>query len=191
MRLAEQGFLALKDIHANFGLGYLHLYLGMSHFALGKLHLAQTSYRDALDLAATHFPHESQRIEALACIAECQYYANDLAGARRNVDAALTQPQGPSRGGRARLSSDIPHGGGRVRASLGSRWRAVIAARGARRGPVPATRASARPYRHSAGRGAHAGRLLRRRRRRSSNRMGSNALWQGGSVIRRASRCLR
>ena len=43
-----------------------------------------------MDLAATHFPHESQRIEALACIAECQYYANDLAGARRNVDAALT-----------------------------------------------------------------------------------------------------
>ena len=90
VRLAEQGFLALKDINANFGLGYLHLYLGMSHFALGGLHLAQTSYRDALDLAATRFPHESQRIEALACIAECQYYANDLAGARRNVDAALT-----------------------------------------------------------------------------------------------------
>jgi ATP/maltotriose-dependent transcriptional regulator MalT len=89
VRLAEQGFLALKDINANFGLGYLHLYLGMSHFALGRLHLAQTSYRDALDLAATHFPHESQRIEALACIAECQYFANDLAGARRNVDAAL------------------------------------------------------------------------------------------------------
>jgi LuxR family maltose regulon positive regulatory protein len=89
VRLAGQGFLALKDIHANFGLGYLHLYLGMSHFALGKLHLAQISYRDALELAVTHFPHESQRIEALACIAECQYYANDLAGGRRNVDAAL------------------------------------------------------------------------------------------------------
>ena len=89
VRLAEQGFLALKDINANFGLGYLHLYLGMSHFALGRLHLAQSSYRNALDLAEKHFPHESQRIEALACIAECQYYANDLAAARRNVDAVL------------------------------------------------------------------------------------------------------
>jgi LuxR family maltose regulon positive regulatory protein len=89
VRLAEQGLPALKDINANFGLGYLHLYLGMSHLALGRLHLAQTSYRSALDLAAKHFPHESQRIEALACIAECQYYADDLAGARRNVDAAL------------------------------------------------------------------------------------------------------
>jgi ATP/maltotriose-dependent transcriptional regulator MalT len=87
--LAEQGLLALRDIDANFGLGYLHLYCGMSQFALGRLHLAQIAYRHALDLAARHFPHESQRIEALACIAECQYYADDLGGARRNVDAAL------------------------------------------------------------------------------------------------------
>jgi ATP/maltotriose-dependent transcriptional regulator MalT len=87
--LAEQGLLALRDIDANFGLGYLHLYRGMSQFALGRLHLAQIAYRAALDLAARQFPHESQRIEALACIAECQYYADDLAGARRNVDAAL------------------------------------------------------------------------------------------------------
>jgi LuxR family transcriptional regulator, maltose regulon positive regulatory protein len=87
--LAEQGLLALRDIDANFGLGYLHLYRGMSQFALGRLHLAQIAYRNALDLAERHFPHESQRIEALACIAECQYYADDLAGARRNVDAAL------------------------------------------------------------------------------------------------------
>jgi LuxR family transcriptional regulator, maltose regulon positive regulatory protein len=96
VQLAEQGFLALKDIHANFGLGYLHLYLGMSHFARGRLHLAQSSYRNALDLAATHFPHESQRIEALACIAECQYYANNLAGARCNVDAALASLRDPA-----------------------------------------------------------------------------------------------
>ena len=89
IRLADQGLLALKDIDANFGLGYLHLYRGMSQFALGRVHLAQVAYRNALDLAAGHFPHESQRIEALACIAECQYYADDLAGARRNVDAAL------------------------------------------------------------------------------------------------------
>ena len=87
--LAEQGVLALRDIDANFGLGYLHLYRGMSQFALGRLHLAQLAYRAALDLAARQFPHESQRIEALACIAECQYHADDLAGARRNVDAAL------------------------------------------------------------------------------------------------------
>ncbi|HEY2591952.1 MAG TPA: hypothetical protein VGI35_10205, partial [Steroidobacteraceae bacterium] len=89
IRLAEQGLLALKDIHAYFGLGYLHLYRGMSQFALGKLHLAETAYRNALDLAASHFPHESQRIEALACIAECRYFADDLPGARRSVDAAL------------------------------------------------------------------------------------------------------
>ena len=89
IRLADQGLLALKDIDANFGLGYLHLYRGMSQFALGRVHLAQVAYRNALDLAAGHFPHESQRIEALACIAECQYYADDLAGARCNVDAAL------------------------------------------------------------------------------------------------------
>src|SRR6185437_4947995 len=57
--------------------------------ALGRLHLAQTAYRNALDLAVTHFPNQSQRIEALACIAECQYYAGDLLGARCNVDAAL------------------------------------------------------------------------------------------------------
>jgi len=87
--LAEQGLLALRDINANFGLGYLHLYRGMSQFALGRLHLAQIAYRAALDLASRHFPHESQRIEALACIAECQYYADDLAGARHNIDAAL------------------------------------------------------------------------------------------------------
>ena len=61
----------------------------MSQFALGRVHLAQVAYRNALDLAAGHFPHESQRIEALACIAECQYYADDLTGARCNVDAAL------------------------------------------------------------------------------------------------------
>jgi ATP/maltotriose-dependent transcriptional regulator MalT len=89
IRLADQGLLALRDIDANFGLGYLHLYRGMSQFALGRIHLAQGAYRNALDLAAGHFPHESQRIEALACIAECQYYADDLAGARCNVDAAL------------------------------------------------------------------------------------------------------
>jgi LuxR family maltose regulon positive regulatory protein len=89
VRLAEQGVLALKDIHANFGVGYLHLYRGMSQFALGRLHLAQIAYRSALDLAVTHFPHESQRIEALACIAECQYHADDLPGARRHVDEAL------------------------------------------------------------------------------------------------------
>jgi ATP/maltotriose-dependent transcriptional regulator MalT len=87
--LTEQGVLALKDIDANFGLGYLHLYRGLSQFALGRLHLAQVAYRAALDLASRQFPHESQRIEALACIAECQYYADDLSGARRNVDAAL------------------------------------------------------------------------------------------------------
>src|ERR1700734_1811273 len=89
IRLADQGLLALRDIDANFGLGYLHIYRGMSQFALGRVHLAQVAYRNALDLAAGHFPHESQRIEALACIAECQYYADDLAGARCNVDAAL------------------------------------------------------------------------------------------------------
>ncbi len=89
VRLAEQGLLGLRDIHANFGLAYLHLYRGMSQFALGRLHLAQTAYRNALDLAVTHFPNQSQRIEALACIAECQYYAGDLLGARCNVDAAL------------------------------------------------------------------------------------------------------
>ena len=89
VRLAEQGFVALKDIDANFGLGYLYIYVGMSHFALGRLHLAQLSYRKALDLAATRFPHESQRVEALACIAETQYYEDDLEGARRNIDAAL------------------------------------------------------------------------------------------------------
>jgi hypothetical protein len=80
--------VALKEISANFGLGYLYIYVGMSHFALGRLHLAQLSYRKALDLAATRFPHESQRVEALACIAEAQYYENDLQGARRNIDAA-------------------------------------------------------------------------------------------------------
>lgn len=89
IRLAEEGFTALKDIDANFGLGYLHIYLGMSQFALGRLHLAQTAYQNALELAATHFPHESQRIEALACMAETQYYADDLQSARRNIDAAL------------------------------------------------------------------------------------------------------
>lgn len=89
IRLAEEGVVALKEIKANFSLGYLHIYLGMSHFALGHLWLAQSWYRKAFDLATARFPHESQRLEALACLAETQYYEDDLDAARKNVRAVF------------------------------------------------------------------------------------------------------
>jgi len=89
IRLAEEGLVALQGINADFGLGYLNIYLGMSHFALGELWLAKSWYHKAFDLAATRFPHESLRLEALACIAETQYYEDDLEAARKNIGAVF------------------------------------------------------------------------------------------------------
>lgn len=89
IRLAEEGLVALQGINADFGLGYLNIYLGMSHFALGELWLAQSWYRKAFDLAATRFPHESLRLEALACTAETQYYEDELEAARKNIGAVF------------------------------------------------------------------------------------------------------
>jgi LuxR family maltose regulon positive regulatory protein len=89
IRLAEEGVVALQGINADFGLGYLYIYLGMSHFALGELWLAQSWYQKAFDLAATRFPHESLRLEALACIAEVQYYKDELETARKNIAAVF------------------------------------------------------------------------------------------------------
>jgi LuxR family maltose regulon positive regulatory protein len=89
IRLAEEALPALRNLNATFGLGYLYLFLGRSHFVLGNLKIALTYYRKTYDLATRHFPNEPQRLEALAFMAEVQYEQNDLETAQKNIRSVL------------------------------------------------------------------------------------------------------
>lgn len=89
IRIAEESLLALQRIKADFGLGYLYIYLGLCHQALGRAQLARGWLDKAFELAAHRFPHEPQRLESIACIAEVQYLQDDLDGARRNIAAVM------------------------------------------------------------------------------------------------------
>jgi LuxR family transcriptional regulator, maltose regulon positive regulatory protein len=94
IRLAEEGLIPLERAGAAFSVGYLQLYLGMSHFALGQLRRAQSWFLSAHDLARLRFPHESLRLEALAWLAETQYEQDDIEAARTNIAAVFEELKG-------------------------------------------------------------------------------------------------
>jgi ATP/maltotriose-dependent transcriptional regulator MalT len=91
VRIAEDALLALKRAGADFGIGYVYIYLGLAQLALGRAGLARSCYDKAFDLAARKFPHEAQRLEVITCIAEVQYFQNDLDAAQRNVRAIMLE----------------------------------------------------------------------------------------------------